>query len=72
VESTERCCWVAAFPYLQLRLSILLIDGCVTFVVEVVGHFMAKLDPLGLDHRPMPVELDPSLYGFTEADLDRE
>ena len=33
---------------------------------------MAQLDPLGLDARPVPIELDPALYGFTEADLDRE
>jgi 2-oxoglutarate dehydrogenase E1 component len=32
----------------------------------------AKLDPLGLDDREIPRELDPALYGFTEADLDRE
>lgn len=36
------------------------------------GHYLANLDPLGLDHRPPPLELDPALYGFTEADLDRE
>jgi len=40
--------------------------------VQVNGHFMAKLDPLGLAHWPMPVELDPALYGFTDKDLDRE
>ena len=39
---------------------------------QVNGHFMAKLDPLGLDRRPTPVELDPALYGFTDKDLDRE
>ena len=33
---------------------------------------MANLDPLGLDQRPTPVELDPALYGFKESDLDRE
>jgi 2-oxoglutarate dehydrogenase complex dehydrogenase (E1) component-like enzyme len=33
---------------------------------------MANLDPLGLDKRPMPIELDPALYGFSEKDLDRE
>jgi 2-oxoglutarate dehydrogenase E1 component len=40
--------------------------------MQVNGHFMAKLDPLGLATRPMPVELDPALYGFTDKDLDRE
>jgi len=39
---------------------------------QVNGHFMAKLDPLGLDQRPTPVELDPALYGFSDKDLDRE
>ena len=33
---------------------------------------MARLDPLGLDARPPPPELDPASYGFTDADLDRE
>lgn len=33
---------------------------------------MAKLDPLKLDQRPTPIELDPELYGFTDKDLDRE
>ena len=33
---------------------------------------MADLDPLGLDKRPMPVELDPNTYGFSDKDLDRE
>lgn len=39
---------------------------------QVNGHLKANLDPLGLDERVPPVELDPALYGFTEADLDRE
>ncbi|BDA47181.1 2-oxoglutarate dehydrogenase, mitochondrial [Coccomyxa sp. Obi] len=39
---------------------------------QVNGHFMADLDPLGLDKRPMPIELDPALYGFSDKDLDRE
>lgn len=39
---------------------------------QVNGHMKAKLDPLGLDDRKIPLELDPALYGFTEADLDRE
>eukprot|EP01018_Ginkgo_biloba_P020795 Gb_16333 [translate_table: standard] len=39
---------------------------------QVNGHTKAKLDPLGLEQRPVPVDLDPALYGFTEADLDRE
>lgn len=39
---------------------------------QVNGHMKAKLDPLGLEEREIPVDLDPALYGFTEADLDRE
>lgn len=39
---------------------------------QVNGHMKAKLDPLGLDDRNIPLELDPALYGFSEADLDRE
>ena len=37
-----------------------------------MGHFAANLDPLGLENRPPPVELDPAFYGFTDADLDRQ
>ncbi|GLJ06329.1 hypothetical protein SUGI_0036560 [Cryptomeria japonica] len=39
---------------------------------QVNGHMKAKLDPLGLEQREIPVDLEPGLYGFTEADLDRE
>lgn len=39
---------------------------------QVNGHMKAKLDPLDLEQREIPDELDPALYGFTEADLDRE
>lgn len=39
---------------------------------QVNGHMKAKLDPLELEDREIPVDLDPGLYGFTEADLDRE
>src|SRR5277367_7102514 len=35
------------------------------------GHFHANLDPLGLQPPNNEEELDPSAYGFTEADLDR-
>ncbi|HZZ71070.1 MAG TPA: 2-oxoglutarate dehydrogenase E1 component [Pirellulales bacterium] len=37
---------------------------------RVRGHMMAQLDPLGTP-RPPIAELDPSRYGFSEADLDR-
>ncbi|XP_077216411.1 2-oxoglutarate dehydrogenase, E1 component [Tasmannia lanceolata] len=39
---------------------------------QVNGHMKAKLDPLGLEQREIPDDLDPGLYGFTDADLDRE
>ncbi|GAA0161965.1 dehydrogenase [Lithospermum erythrorhizon] len=39
---------------------------------QVNGHMKANLDPLGQEARTVPNELDPSLYGFTEEDLDRE
>ncbi|KAI0498276.1 hypothetical protein KFK09_021517 [Dendrobium nobile] len=39
---------------------------------QVNGHMKANLDPLGLEQREIPEDLDPALYGFTEADLDRE
>ncbi|CAL2242696.1 unnamed protein product [Prunus armeniaca] len=39
---------------------------------QVNGHMKAKLDPLGLEERAIPDDLDPCLYGFSEADLDRE
>jgi 2-oxoglutarate dehydrogenase E1 component len=35
------------------------------------GHFHADLDPLHLQPQPAEEELEPSAYGFTEADLDR-
>src|SRR5215468_4195115 len=35
------------------------------------GHFHANLDPLGLQPPNNEVELDPSTYGFREADFDR-
>jgi 2-oxoglutarate dehydrogenase E1 component len=38
---------------------------------RVRGHIMADLDPLDRP-RPHPPELEPSYYGFTEADYDRE
>ncbi|MCU0254943.1 MAG: 2-oxoglutarate dehydrogenase E1 component, partial [Acidobacteria bacterium] len=37
---------------------------------RVRGHLIAHLDPLGLPRPPHP-ELDPSYYGFTEADMDK-
>ena len=34
------------------------------------GHLIARIDPLG-SPRPMPPDLEPRYFGFTEADLDR-
>lgn len=39
---------------------------------QVSGHLHAQLDPLGHAERPKIESLDPSYYGFTEADMDRE
>src|SRR4249920_3472664 len=38
---------------------------------RIRGHFHAKLDPLALEPEKNEEELDPSSYGFTEADMDR-
>ena len=38
---------------------------------RVRGHLLATLDPLGLERPRMNPELDPSTYGFHEADWDR-
>lgn len=39
---------------------------------QVSGHMKARLDPLNLDIRTPPAELDPQSYGFSAADMDRE
>ena len=39
---------------------------------QVGGHFHATLDPLELWERPSQITLDPALYGFNEADMDRD
>ena len=36
------------------------------------GHFHANLDPLQLERAGDEAELDPTSYGFTEADYDRK
>ncbi|HHI71556.1 MAG TPA: 2-oxoglutarate dehydrogenase E1 component [Rhodobacteraceae bacterium] len=38
---------------------------------RIRGHLAANLDPLGLAGRDPHPELEPSSYGFTEADMDR-
>ncbi len=35
------------------------------------GHLAATLDPLGIEVRPLPAELDPASHGFGPGDLDR-
>lgn len=37
---------------------------------RIRGHMIAQIDPLGLP-RPVPQELDPAFYGFSETDLER-
>ncbi|XP_012076079.1 2-oxoglutarate dehydrogenase, mitochondrial [Jatropha curcas] len=53
---------------IQESMSLLLLVRA----YQVNGHMKAKLDPLDLEEREIPDELDPSFHGFTEADLDRE
>jgi 2-oxoglutarate dehydrogenase E1 component len=38
---------------------------------RIRGHLQANLDPLGLEPPVKNPELEPSFWGFTEADLDR-
>ncbi len=38
---------------------------------RVRGHIIAAVDPLGVP-RPVPAELDPAFYGFTQDELDRQ
>jgi len=38
---------------------------------RIRGHLHAKLDPLGLEPPIHNAELEPSFYGFSEADMDR-
>ncbi|KYQ94461.1 2-oxoglutarate dehydrogenase [Tieghemostelium lacteum] len=39
---------------------------------QVRGHIVATLDPLNLANKQEPPELNPSKYGFTDADMDRQ
>lgn len=41
-----------------------------TRLYRVRGHRIAQVDPLGIP-RPVPPELTPEFFGFTEADLDQ-
>ncbi len=38
---------------------------------RVRGHLIAAINPLDDLKKPMPPELDPKAYGFTDADMDR-
>jgi 2-oxoglutarate dehydrogenase E1 component len=40
-----------------------------TRIYRVRGHRIAQVDPLGLP-QPVPPELEPEFFGFTEADMD--
>ena len=42
-----------------------------TRLYRVRGHRIAQVDPLGTP-QPVPPELTPEFFGFTEADMDRE
>ena len=37
---------------------------------RVLGHSGADLDPLGIEKRPPPPQLEPSFWGFADEDLD--
>ncbi|HUO48319.1 MAG TPA: multifunctional oxoglutarate decarboxylase/oxoglutarate dehydrogenase thiamine pyrophosphate-binding subunit/dihydrolipoyllysine-residue succinyltransferase subunit, partial [Acidimicrobiales bacterium] len=41
-------------------------------IYRVRGHLIANLDPLGAEPLTLPAELDPTTYGLTLWDLDRE
>ncbi len=53
------------FTHLQDRVDQLI------RAYRICGHYIAQIDPLGRP-RPVPPELDPAYYGFSESDLDRE
>ncbi|WFD29760.1 oxoglutarate dehydrogenase (succinyl-transferring) [Malassezia sp. CBS 17886] len=56
-----------ASDYLKLQLLVR--------AYQVQGHTLAKLDPLRIaeaDQDKIPRELDPTYYGWSEADLDKE
>ncbi len=39
---------------------------------RVLGHLVSNLDPLNIEKKTVPIELDPKRYGFEETDLDTE
>lgn len=54
------------YPQDGLRIAMLV------RAYQVSGHMKCKLDPLNLDTKAAPAELDPGSYGFSESDMDRE
>jgi 2-oxoglutarate dehydrogenase E1 component len=38
---------------------------------RVLGHLGADLDPLGIEKRKSPPQLEPSFWGFADEDMDR-
>jgi 2-oxoglutarate dehydrogenase E1 component len=39
---------------------------------RVRGHLIANLDPLGIEVNDYHAELDPTTYGFSDSDMDKE
>ena len=65
-----------ASPALMAKADVIKITALQNRVIQLVrnyrvrGHNIAALDPLGLP-RPVPPELEPSFYGFTEEEMDQ-
>ncbi len=38
---------------------------------RITGHLQAELDPLGLEKRAEQKQLQPEIYGYSEADMDK-
>ncbi|MDE3086730.1 MAG: multifunctional oxoglutarate decarboxylase/oxoglutarate dehydrogenase thiamine pyrophosphate-binding subunit/dihydrolipoyllysine-residue succinyltransferase subunit [Acidobacteriota bacterium] len=56
----------------QLRLVKQVHVQSLVNMYRVRGHLIADLDPLAAERRPLHAELDPTTYGLTLWDLDRE
>lgn len=52
----------------QLRLSVQV--QAMIRAYQVMGHNIARIDPLGLMERKEPTALRPDSYGITESDMD--
>ena len=72
-KAQARSAAAPALPDAQQRAAIL--DSIRALMLirayRVRGHLEAKLDPLGLQVPKHHPELDPTSYGFTDADVDR-